>query len=124
MQGLNRIFLLGYLGHSPKMYSTKNGHQFVAFSIATRRQSAEAEGEEKTRTDWHYVRVWGKQADNCVRLLEKGQPVMVEGYLSQYSQAAEDGTTERKTGINAIRVDFLPRANRAESIENRPEAST
>lgn len=113
MQGLNRIFLLGYLGSEPQLYSTKSGRQYAGLSLATHRirGGAEDEGERKEATDWHFVRVWGKQAETCTKYLTKGQPVMVEGYLTQYTQVQADGSEPRKrTGINAIKVEFLPRA--------------
>lgn len=115
MQGLNRIFLLGYLGQDPKTYSTKNGQQYTGLSIATHRYSAaprdEEDGEEaKEKTDWHYVHVWGKQAENCAKYLSKGQGVMVEGYLTQYRKESEDGEIQSKVSINALHVTFLPRA--------------
>jgi len=113
MQGLNRIYLLGYLGNDPYKYQTTTGRPYTGLSIATTRKNYGAEeGESKETTDWHFVRVWGKQAESCVKYLTKGQPVMVEGYLSQYSQQKEGSEeTERKVGINATRVDFLPRTN-------------
>ena len=112
MQDLNRIFIMGRLGNDPKMYTTKSGHPFAGLSVATHRPSAPDEGgETKETTDWHFIRVWGKQAENCAKYLNKGQGVMVEGYLTQYVQTKEDGEGERKTGINAIRVNFLPRAS-------------
>ncbi len=91
MQGLNKIFLLGRLGNDPQIYSTSTGRPYTGLSLATQR-TTNIEGEDgktKDTTDWHYVRVWGKQAENCAKYLTKGQPVLVEGYLSHYTQARE-----------------------------------
>jgi single-strand DNA-binding protein len=114
MQGLNKIFLLGRLGNDPQLYSTRNGKQFAALSIATTRYTStnEEPNESKDNTDWHFVKVWGKSAENCTKYLTKGQAVMIEGYLTHYTQVGEDGKQgEKKTGINALKVEFLPRTN-------------
>jgi single-strand DNA-binding protein len=116
MIGLNRIFILGYLGGDPQTHPTKAGGRYTTLSIATHRKMAATgpreEKEFKSATDWHYVRVWGKQGESCARFLQKGHPVLVEGYLTQVPQQKE-GKTERYTAINAIRVDFLPRSKNA-----------
>lgn len=113
MHGLNRIFIMGCLGKSPELQPTKTGKAYVGLSVATQRfkSNTENEGAPTETTDWHYVRVWGTQAETCAKYLTKGAPVFVEGYLSHYSQHKDNGETERKTSINAIKVDFLPRAN-------------
>lgn len=124
MQGLNRIFILGRLGNAPQMYSTAKGRSYTGLSLATQRTTNidEESGKTKDTTDWHYIRVWGKQAENCAKYLTKGQPVLVEGYLSQYAKA--NATPEldaslkqrpdKRVSITAIRVDFLPRAKMSE----------
>ncbi len=112
MNGLNRIFIMGFLGSDPQTHPTKTGKKYTSLSIATHRHigGVEGEGEKKFKqaTDWHYVRVWGKEAETCARYLSKGNPVLVEGYLTQYAQQRE-GKIERRTSIHAIHVDFLPR---------------
>lgn len=108
MNGLNRIFLMGHLGSAPQAYQTKSGGNYTSLNIATNRHMGHEDGQSKTVTDWHYVRVWGPTAENCVKYLDKGSHVFVEGYLTQYSRVSE-GKTDRRTGINALRVDFLPR---------------
>ncbi len=108
MNGTNRIFILGYLGSTPKMQATKAGSPYTALNIATHRMATKEEGSSKL-TDWHFVRVWGRQAETCVKYLSKGQTVFVEGYLSQYAVEKEDGSKERKTAVQALRVEFLPK---------------
>ncbi len=116
MNGLNRIFLLGRLGNDPEMFTSTKGQQYTGLSLATDRVYESGEEGKKTKTtDWHYVRVWGKAAQSCAKFLSKGQAVLVEGYLTQYAKnkSADEpsGRIERKVSINAIRVDFLPRAS-------------
>ena len=110
MQGINKLFILGNLGNAPQIQTGKTGQPYAHLSIATHRTFSGEDGK-KEATDWHNVRVWGRQAETCAKYLQKGQPVFVEGYLSNYNISQEDGKTERRVGINALRVDFLPRAS-------------
>lgn len=124
MNGLNRIFLLGLVGNPPQLYSTKNGKTYAGVSIATHRfrSNTEFENEKQETTDWHFVRIWGPQAQTCAKYLSRGQPVLIEGYLTHYNtQNPSSGAEEKKTGINAIRVEFLPKGAPREEIET-PEA--
>lgn len=124
MNGLNRIFLMGRLGNSPQLYSTKGGKTYAGLSVATHRyksNSAESEQEGSETTDWHFVRVWGTQAQTCAKYLSKGQPVLVEGYLSHYTVSSDKFGDEKKTSINAIRVEFLPKS---QPPENSAETGT
>ncbi len=117
MNGFNRIFILGRLGSEPAMQVSKNGQNFTRLSIATHRASRETElagaENENSRdsqiTDWYSVNVWGHQAETCAKYLKKGQGVMVEGYLSNFQSTKEDGSTYKKIGINAMKVEFLDR---------------
>jgi single-strand DNA-binding protein len=109
MNGFNKIFILGRVGNEPTLQIAKSGESYTRLSIATNRKVRTAEGDEKEVADWHSVRVWGKQADSCRKYLKKGQGVYVEGYLSNYETARDNGEKERRIGINALRVEFLPR---------------
>lgn len=128
MQGLNRIFLLGRLGNDPQIYSTSQGRPYTGLSLATHRPGTpdESGNRGKEITDWHYIRVWGKQAESCAKYLTKGQPVLVEGYLTQYAKTGDNETSsfeglevkpEKKVTITALRVDFLPRAKMSEQMQ-------
>ena len=113
MTGLNRIFLLGYLGSTPKIAISSKGTPYTTLSIASPKRNPE-NGTGST-VDWHQVRVWGKQSELCAKFLQKGRVVLIEGYLSQYALESE-GKKERRTAINAVRVDWLPRAPMQDSL--------
>ncbi len=109
MRGFNKLFLMGRLGSDPQSYVTKNGKNYVGLNLATHRNgSLPSEALNGETTDWHFVRVYGKAAENCAKYLAKGRPVFVEGYLTQYKVPNLQGVKENRTGINAIKVEFLP----------------
>jgi single-strand DNA-binding protein len=111
MYGFNRVFIMGNLGRKPELTQTENGTTYASLSIATNYIRA---SDKERHTDWFRVKVWGKQAENCSRYLDKGQGVMVEGYLNSYTTEPSDKSEKPETriGINAIKVEFLPKAAR------------
>jgi len=114
MRGINKLFLMGCLGTDPQTYQSKSGKEYVGLNLATHRNStANGDGSSKETTDWHFVRVFGKSADHCRKYLAKGAPVFIEGYLTQYQTDGEEGQKEKRTGINAVKVEFLPKRGRA-----------
>jgi single-strand DNA-binding protein len=110
MNGYNRVILMGYLGHQPELQTSTKGRPYAHLSIATHR----AQGDQ-TMTNWFRVTVWGKQAELCQRYLQTGQGVLVEGYLSPYKTEGEAGENQHHLGINAMKVEFLPRPERRSS---------
>lgn len=111
MQGFNKIFILGRVGNQPALQIAKSGENYTRLSVATNRKIRNANGTEEEVAEWHSVRVWGKQADTCSKYLQKGQGVMIEGYLSSYEIPRENGEKERRIGINALKVEFLPKSS-------------
>lgn len=98
MQGLNKVFLLGYVGHAPESAASAKGHRYTRLRLATKRSE---------ETVWHTVFVFGRSGENCEKYLRKGQVVFVEGHLSTYT-VEENGEKRWKSSITAERVDFIP----------------
>lgn len=107
MYGVNRVFLVGYLGSDPQMSKSKNGKEYAKLNLATHRSSRMEDGEWRTTTDWHNVTVWGKRAETCSQHLKKGAKIMVEGFISNFERKNDDGETFRQTAITANNVEFF-----------------
>jgi len=104
MSGINKVILVGNLGKDPEV--KKLGDQSVCnFTIATSEKWTK-DGEDKEKTEWHRVTVWGKLAEICGKYLAKGKQVYVEGKLQTRSYDKE-GTTVYTTEIIASNVQFL-----------------
>jgi single-strand DNA-binding protein len=108
MNSMNRVFLMGHLGSTPQINTSKNGKLYVRLSVATNRVWQNEAGAKEEKTEWHRIMVWGGQGENCVKYLKKGSPVMVEGYLSHFEHKNEDGKTRYDTVVTAKDVSFLP----------------
>lgn len=119
MHGLNKVFLMGYLGQAPEERRSSTGSPYTVLNLATHHKSYKKDDHpEAIKTSWFQVSVWGKQAETCTRYLNKGQGVFVEGYLNPYKTKTEDGDDRYGMGINASKIEFLPRAiNERESMD-------
>lgn len=110
----NRVTLVGNLGRDPELRYTANGSAVCNLSVATNEVWKDNTGEQRKRTTWWRVAVWGKQAESCSEYLNKGRPVLVEGRM----RADENGNPrvfERGDGswgssfeVTAQTVRFLP----------------
>lgn len=104
---VNRVFLVGRLGHDPDLkFLGEAGSPHLQIRLATERWQGEERG---TATEWIPVQVWGKLAETCARYLAKGQRVCVEGRLQNSTWEAEGGGKHSRLEVVATRVIFLDR---------------
>ncbi len=106
MASLNKVMILGNVGHAPELRQTQSGLAVANFSVATTEGWKDGD-ERKSRTDWHQVVVWGKLAETCAQYLTTGRQVFVEGQLRSRSYADQDGHKRFVTEIVAQQVQFL-----------------
>ena len=73
MADLNRASLIGRLGKDPEIRSMQNGDKVASFPVATgEKWKDKNSGEEKERTEWHQVVVFGPLVRVIEQYLEKG----------------------------------------------------
>lgn len=119
---LNKVFVIGNLGHDPEVRFTQNGKAVARFSVAATEKWNE-DGQPKERTEWFNVVVWGKSAENCGKYLAKGKPVFVEGSLRTRHYEDKEGTKRYITEVIAQRVQFLGAPKAGESRQDAPPPS-
>jgi single-strand DNA-binding protein len=120
----NRWDGCGNLGADPSLRRTQSSTPVTNLSMATTRKYKDARGELKSETTWHRVTVFGQQAVKCCEMLKKGDPVMVEGRLSNHEWVDKEGIKRYATEIIASRVDFGPKRRPTQSepsSDNNPE---
>ena len=107
MAGLNKVMLIGNLGRDPEIRYSQQGTAMVNFSIATSEQWTDKNtGEKQEKTEWHNIKVFGRQAEVCEKYLSKGSKVFVEGKL-QTRNYEKDGQTHYITEIVVFNFQFL-----------------
>lgn len=107
---MNRVVLIGNLGRKPELRETKSGHSVANFSIATNERVKDGD-QWKDHTEWHTIVVWGKQAENCEKFLDKGSKVAVEGKIRTRAYQDKGGNDRKSTEVVVDRVEFLTRAD-------------
>jgi len=103
MRGVNNLMIVGNIGNEVELAHSKNGVPWLRLSVATSRE--DKDGVEQT--DWHDVRVFGKEAEACARMLTKGSQVCVEGSVTYAKWTDADDKTQWRTRVMARRVTFL-----------------
>jgi single-strand DNA-binding protein len=108
---LNKVLLIGNLGRDPELKSTPSGQSVARFSVATTETWKNQAGEKQSKTEWHNIVVWGKQAEIAEKYLRKGKQVMIEGRI-QYREYTDQAGV-KKTACD-IRCDNFVMLGRME----------
>lgn len=109
---MNSVVLIGRLTRKPELRYSNSGNQvaIARFSLAVDRPFSR--DQEKT-VDFINIVVFGKQAENCERYLDKGRQVAVQGRIQTGSYKTQTGETRYTTDIVADRVEFLSSGDRS-----------
>jgi len=99
MSGINKVIVLGNLGKDPEVRFMPNGDAVANMTIATSESWKDKQsGEQKEKTEWHRVAIFGKLAEIAGEYLKKGSKVYIEGSLQtrkwQNQQGQDQYTTE------------------------------
>ena len=104
-RGINKVILVGNLGQDPEIRYMPNGNAVANFSVATSESWKDKQtGENRDRTEWHRVVVFGKLAEIAGEYVKKGTQVYLEGQLQTrkwQDQAGNDRYTTEVV-INAV----------------------
>jgi single-strand DNA-binding protein len=132
MSGVNKVILLGNLGRDPETRFMPNGGAVSNLAIATSETWKDKQtGEQKEKTEWHRVVMFGKLAEIAGEYLKKGSKVYIEGQLQtrkwQNQQGQDQYTTEIVVqGFNGTMqmLDRNPNPNNAQgSAPNQNQAA-
>lgn len=100
MADLNRASLIGRLGKDPEIRSMQNGDKVASFPVATgEKWKDKNSGEEKERTEWHQVVVFGPLVRVIEQYLEKGKRVFIEGSIRTRKWQDQSGNDRWSTEI-------------------------
>ena len=81
-RGINKVILVGNLGSDPEIRYLPNGGAVANITVATSETWRDkASGENREKTEWHRVVLFGKLAEVAGEFLHKGSQVYIEGQL-------------------------------------------
>lgn len=99
-KGVNRVTLLGRLGQDPEIRFMPNGNAVANISLATSDSWKDKNtGEQKEKTEWHRVVVFGKLAEIAGEYLRKGSQVYFDGKLQTRKWTDQQGQDKYTTEI-------------------------
>ena len=102
-RGVNKVTLIGFLGQDPEIRYIPNGTAVATLSLATSESWRDKQsGEEKEKTEWHRVVLFGKLAEIAGEYLRKGAQVYIEGQL-QTRKWTDNAGVERWTTEIAVK---------------------
>jgi len=99
MADLNKVMLIGRVGKDPEIVYFKSGDAVAKFSLATSEKWKDKNsGEQKEKTEWHKVEVFGGAAEVVKNYVEKGKQLYIEGQL-QTDEYEKDGVKKYATKV-------------------------
>ncbi|MCX8633770.1 single-stranded DNA-binding protein [Gilliamella sp. B3927] len=99
-RGINKVILVGNLGQDPEIRYMSNGSAVANFTVATSELWKDRQtGEQKDRTEWHRVIVFGKLAEIVGVYVKKGTQVYLEGQLQTRKWQDQSGNDRYITEV-------------------------
>jgi single-strand DNA-binding protein len=100
MAGVNKVTILGNLGKDPEVRFMPNGGAVANITVATSDTWKDKQtGEQKEKTEWHRVVMFGKLAEIAGEYLKKGSKVYLEGSLQTRKWTNQQGQDQYTTEI-------------------------
>ncbi|UIP28250.1 MULTISPECIES: single-stranded DNA-binding protein [Photobacterium] len=99
-RGVNKVILVGNLGNDPEIRYMPNGGAVANITIATSETWRDkATGEQREKTEWHRVVLFGKLAEVAGEYLRKGSQVYIEGQLQTRKWQDQSGQDRYSTEV-------------------------
>ncbi|GAK24202.1 LOW QUALITY PROTEIN: single-stranded DNA-binding protein [Vibrio sp. JCM 19052] len=99
-RGINKVILVGNLGNDPEIRYMPNGGAVANITIATSESWRDkGTGEQREKTEWHRVVLFGKLAEVAGEYLRKGSQVYVEGQLQTRKWQDQSGQDVYSTEV-------------------------
>ncbi|WRQ13059.1 single-stranded DNA-binding protein [Vibrio phage vB_VpM-pA2SJ1] len=99
-RGINKVILVGNLGNDPEVRFMPNGNAVANITIATSESWRDKQsGEQREKTEWHRVVLFGKLAEVAGEYLRKGSQVYIEGQLQTRKWQDQSGQDRYSTEV-------------------------
>ncbi|MGH0003462.1 single-stranded DNA-binding protein [Pseudovibrio ascidiaceicola] len=97
---LNKVMLAGNLGADVTVSTTTGGSKVAKLRLATNSFAKNADGSNKTYTEWHQVEIWGdKRVEYVQNKVGTGSNVYIEGESRTEQWDDGNGNTRSATKI-------------------------
>jgi single-strand DNA-binding protein len=107
-RGINKVILIGNLGADPETRAMPSGMTVANIRVATSESWKDKQsGENKERTEWHNVAMFGRLGEIAGEYLKKGSKVYIEGALRTRKWQDKQGNDRYTTEIIANEMQML-----------------
>lgn len=117
---MNQVVLIGRLARKPELRYTQSNIAVASTTVAVNRPRKKDKEEE---ADFINIKVWGKQAENTHKYLDKGSLVAIEGRIQTGSYEGNDGQKRYITEVIADNVQFLESKKSVQITEKGTEVT-
>lgn len=131
-KGINKVILVGNLGSAPEARSTSSGAIVTNIALATNETWKDREtSEQRQRTEWHRLVLFGRLAEVARDYLSKGSSVYVEGRLQTRKWQDKNGSDRYSTEVVVSELQMLysrpaemPKSEPKSNADNSPVGDT
>lgn len=120
MYTMNQLTIIGFTGNDAESHYTPNSTLVTTLSVATKESWKDADGQWKSRTDWHRVVCFAGLAEYS-RTLPKGSYVLIQGAV-RTREYERDGVKHRVIELRADTIGKLDRAERRRDADVDPDS--
>ncbi|EGR1298303.1 single-stranded DNA-binding protein [Vibrio alginolyticus] len=99
-RGINKVILVGNLASDPEIRNLPSGGAVANITVATSESWRDkATGENREKTEWNRVVLFGKLAEVAGEYLRKGSQVYIEGQLQTRKWKDQQGQDRYSTEV-------------------------
>ena len=106
MASVNKVILLGNLGKDPDIRYLINGDAVANINLATTETWKDKNGEKQSKTEWHKLVAFKRQAEIAGEYLKSGSQIYIEGHL-QTRKWEKDGVDHYTTEIVIDKLQMI-----------------
>lgn len=104
----HQTVVVGNLGGDPELRYMQSGQAVCNFSVAVNESWRDRQsGDQRERTTWYRVSVWGPRAESCNTYLSKGSQVLVTGNVSARGYINNSGEAAASLDLRVRDIRFL-----------------
>jgi single-strand DNA-binding protein len=107
-RGINKVIIVGNLGHTPEIVELSAGVIKAKIRVATDSSYKDKQTQQLvTRTEWHPIALFNRKAEFARDHLQKGSKVFIEGRLETRKWQDKSGQDRYTTEIIAHELLLL-----------------
>lgn len=112
MASYNKTILVGNLTRDPELRYTPGGAAVCEFSVAVNERYTDKAGQKVENVHFFDIVAWAKTAELVSQYCKKGNPVLVDGKLSQ-ERWDDKNTGQKRSRVKVVaeRIQFLGSKN-------------